>query len=416
MPKARAVNQESPAAGPVTVTVAAVQTPQPEKPKEPIEFWSYIQALTPQQWRDHTVYLYRTRPVVGINQREKYLCIYQQPFTIEDVKKTYGGEEFRAILNRYGKMIKETTFGVEAAPIYDRARETPSHGDASNAAMERTVDKLVDRADPRALVSNATDMLMSAHRTSLEMIQKTSNGEGSDMLKLVLAMMQNQTTLMTTLITAMIKQPAHEPAPADPTRQLESMMTIFGRLKEFAGDNAGGRTSVWETIGEKAVDKLPEILGGIKQIWQQRTEFERARRVPAPVQAQPAAAPVPAPIQAAVPQQPAPAAAEHPPMPVMSENEVFEKLAARRVVQLIFSGAPGDVIVQFIRGANEKLYDIMLEANAEQLKAAMGMDPILAQALQYPQLDELLKEIAEVCAEDKADMIAAEHEEAGVTV
>ena len=406
MPRASRTTQTE-ASGPVTITV---QQPGPSAPpekekREELDFWSYLRALTPQQWRDHSVYLYRTRPVVGLNQREKYLAVYQQPFTIEDVKKTYGGEEFRAILNSDGHILKQISFGVEAAPIYDTSRETPGRAEERSAAAERIADKMIDRMDPRQVISNTTDMLMQAHRASLEMVKTPAeNGGGGEAIKLMIAMMQSQTQIITTLITAALRDRAPETAAAnDPMKQLDIFMGLFDKMKDFAG--GGGKTSVWETLAQTAVEKAPEIIksvqSGVREIGSQRIALEQARRGEMPIV--PPSAPPAAP--AAIPAQGVPPQAPPPVMPQITEDEAFEKLGTRHLVKMIYNGEDVDTIMEFLRGMNREMYNAVLDLDANGLRMVLGADQILAQALQYPQLEELIAAIVEYSAEVKAEIL-----------
>lgn len=420
MPRARTVAAEQPSQPPPVVihqTMTAAPPPPEKEKREEVDFWSYLRGIAPAQWREYTVYLYRTRPIVGINQREKYLAIYQQPFTVEDVKKTYGGEEFRAILNRGGSMIKQVVFAIEAAPIYDNARETPRHADATAALNERLVDKVLNsgaNSNPstNAAVEQVVDMMGKGFDAAIERIGKAgvgSDGGASDSMKLVLAMMQSQTQIVTTLIASLVKDRAQTAPAADPKSALKDSIELFTALREFAGENGGGkRGGFWENLAERAVDKAPELIrevrSGVSEIGQQRLAIEHARRgVSAPPQPQVApanTAPPPESLPANHPAHPQPFQAA--PQPQISEDEAFERLSARHIVKLIFAGEPADVVMQFLAGANRKMYEAVLDLDQQGLRMVITADPILSQLLQYPQLDVVLDEIVQYAAEEKA--------------
>lgn len=421
MPRAKSV-----AADPASPVVINVQQPQQTEEREKesrklddVDFWTYMRGLSPQQWRDHTLYLYRTKPVVGVNQREKYLAVYQQPFTIDDIKKAYGGEEFHAILNCGNRIVKHSTFAIEAAPIYDAARETPRQADANAAMVERLVDRTLNaqaHAHSSAAVDEVVDMMSKGFDATLERIGKTASGaDGGDTMKLVLAMMQSQTQVMTTLIASLVKD---RTAGADPKSTLKDTLELFAALKEFAGENGGGRRgSFFENLAERAVDKAPELIreirGGVESIGRQRMELERVRQGGPGTAAPPAAPPVMAGPPAPAPAAPAPYVANPAPAPPqISENEAFEQLSARHIVKLIFAGEPVDLVMQFLRGANQKMYNSVLELNAQELRAVITADPILAQLLQYPELDAVLEEIVQYSGEEKAAMQAESDQQA----
>jgi hypothetical protein len=424
MPRAKseaAEQQVTPVIINQTVQPPAAQQEKERDKFDDVDFWTYIRNLSPQQWREHTCYLYRTKPAVGINQREKYLCIYQNAFTVDDIKKIYGGEEFHAILNRGNKAVKHQVFAIEAAPIYDTVRESPRQSDANAAITERLVSKALDasaNANPatNAALEQVVEIMGKGFDAALARVNgaagEKGDSEGGGAMKLVLAMMQSQTQILTTLIASMVKTQA-APAATDPSATLKTSLELFSALKDFAFDNGGGkRSSLWENLAERAIDKAPELIrevrGGVESIGRQRLELEHARRSgPTPVApgAQQPAAMQPNP-------QPAPQIAAQPAPPQVTEDEAFERLAARHIVKMIYAGEPADMVMLFLRGANRKTFEMVMELNAAQLREVISADPILSQLLQYPELDAVIADITQFSAEEKAAALAEQDTEA----
>ena len=171
------------------------------------------------------------------------------------------------------------------------------------------------------------------------------------------------------------------------------------------GLGGGGKTSVWETLAQTAVEKAPEIIksvqSGVREIGSQRIALEQARRGEMPIV--PPSAPPAAP--AAIPAQGVPPQAPPPVMPQITEDEAFEKLGTRHLVKMIYNGEDVDTIMEFLRGMNREMYNAVLDLDANGLRMVLGADQILAQALQYPQLEELLAAIVEYSAEVKAEIL-----------
>src|SRR5260370_33548646 len=84
-----------------------------------------MRSLTPEDWKDHIVYLTRERPkthmhvVVGC-----YLTKIIEPFELDDIKDAYGGYEFSYIMKRGRDAIYNGRFTVEAPPKLDGQRES----------------------------------------------------------------------------------------------------------------------------------------------------------------------------------------------------------------------------------------------------------------------------------------------------
>lgn len=154
-------------------TAAPPETKLETAPKPKTDFFTQLRELSPQDWTRHMVYLYRTKPLVGMKVKEKYLDVFAQPFTIEEVKAKYGGEEFKVMLTRDGKMTATEEFAIEAPPKYDMIRENPMGGNgqapsSAAAAGEEVTRKITDQFLEERRGEN--EMLTEAHRKSLEIV------------------------------------------------------------------------------------------------------------------------------------------------------------------------------------------------------------------------------------------------------
>lgn len=447
MPRAAAAMPETP-----TITINQTVQPKEETPPEKEktkgrpELWTYMASLSPADWRRHVAYLYRTRPIVGINQREKYLAVLSEPFTIEDVKHKYGGEEFRVMLIRDGKPMGDYVFGIEAAPKYDLSREVPSRESHDNSVVQTLVEKLTEKnenSNVEGAVQRSMDIMGNAFDSAVKRIA-TSGGDKGNLLETITALKelgligqpapQGNSILETIKVLGALGLIKTEPA--DPMKNLESTLAIFARMQEFSG--GGGKTD-WKTeLGSKLLEKAPQLIDGISNIGKQRVSFENARReriqaaeqaartiqnaggpaavaaqvnvqAPAPSAAAPSAPAVSAPISTvAMPDGNAPAPAH---------SVTFAQLGYQRLVQMVYSGENGGACLDFLYGLDPQAWEFIVGCDEAGIRAALASDPLLARILEYPNVNEFIAQMLEYSAEVVADnaQAAAAGEAAPVT-
>lgn len=290
MPRAKEVTPS------VVINTGAPPETKPEiQPKAKIDFWTQLRELSPQDWTRHLIYLYRTKPLVGMKVKEKYLDVFAQPFTIEDVKVKYGGEEFKAMLTRDGKMTATEEFAIEAPPKFDLSRENPM-GDGARpaaAAPDSTKEKIVDQFLVERRSEN--DMLAEAHRRSLDIVtdgfktvqaqaaRTESNGGDSQLINTIRVLKE----------LGLVGAP-----PPDPFASMMKMMEfaktmgfvggggnaltglkdqieLIKSLADAVGSGGGGKTDVWGTLAGKVpeiIDGLGNIVGRVKDVQTEATK------------------------------------------------------------------------------------------------------------------------------------------------
>jgi pyruvate/2-oxoglutarate dehydrogenase complex dihydrolipoamide acyltransferase (E2) component len=413
--------------GPIVTTTLQMpenqegSAPQSGAEKESVPFWQRLAQISEKDWKERcTLWIYRIGPKVGVVPGAKgYLDVLGGAITPDYIKQRWGGGTFRVMLNYDNRMKACHDEDIAGEPRYDLSKEIPPQQSTPKNEDSSSVRTLLEKLpDTKQVLADSMDMMNTAYKTSLENIAQAraangGDGGGSDMMKLMLAMMNGQTQILTTLIAAVVKQPSPA-APVDPSATLKTSLELFSALKDFASDNGGGkRASLWENLAERAIDKAPEFIrevrGGVESIGRQRLELEHARRG-APGPPMPAAVPAaatgqpPAPLAVAPPPQPAP--------PQVTEDEAFERLAARHIVKMIYAGEPADMVMLFLRGANRKTFEMVMELNAAQLREVISADPILSQLLQYPELDAVIADITQFSAEEKAAALAEQDTEA----
>src|SRR5690348_3921919 len=259
-----------------------------EKAKKPkLDFWPYIASLSPNDWRDTIVYLYRDKPVVGFKQKETYLDVLSAPFTIEDIKQRFGGEEFHAMLVKNGKVLHTEHFAIEASPKFDAAREIPGT-DATNAALvDRLLDKLDEREDNPAssllttAMTKSQDMMAQAFETALAKVAGASAGGGSDLIKTIQVLKeldligQRENSMVETIRT--LKELGL--IGGAQTNQIEMFRSMLGVMKELSGElNENSHPGNWKTrLVDKAVEAAPTLIGQVSSMFDKQAAIERER-------------------------------------------------------------------------------------------------------------------------------------------
>jgi hypothetical protein len=464
MPKVR----NAPAVDTPQVVINTTLPPQaeetPEKKEKP-NFWNYIAQLSPAEWNHHTIYLYRTKPLTGMKAKERYLDVFAQPFTVDDIRKRFGGEEFRAMLVRENKIVANEEFAIEAPPKYDMTREVPlGNTAAQTAASDAVTQKVVDQFLGERRGEN--DMFGEAHRKSLDILAdgyrqavaavaeapKPNGGTNSDDLfkALILKMLDRNPMkeMMEALAFAremgLIPKAGEAVSSVTALSQLKDVVSI---VKDLGGEMGmgGGRRSggIAEVIMDKApelIEKGVEALGKYAEIKQRDNEALQIkanaatsiaainRGAPPPAQPQiPTAMPSGIPQPQITPVAPSinsgrnagaggldlePIAPGAPPVGtgitaeevVHAENILYNFLRGR-VVQLIALGRDGAEVVEFVENYDENTFKLLENANPEALEKFFSEDPILRTAMALPRWPQFF---AEACADLYEETVAAE--------
>jgi hypothetical protein len=448
-----------PVASPSVVTTTVTLPPKDEKTaaeKPRLDFWSQIAASSPQDWGSRqVVYLYRTRPVVGMSTREKYLDVLSKPFTIEDIRARFGGEEFKAMLIRDGKCVQTEVFAIEAAPKFD-PRETPGSGAAQAGALERVMEKLIDREREASEGENLTnkaaeqaiDLVTKGYETVLTKTAShgSSNGQSNDndLVKVLLLKLLDRNPMKEMLegiqaAQAMGLIPKAGEA-TSPVSVLGQVKEVLGLVKELGGEFGGPRRGgggIAEVIMDKAPDLLEKVVEGLGKYSEVKARENEALQIKANAATRIAAINrgAQAPAQPEIPQAmpggaPRAAMAANPglgigetsganggagsldlePVGTMSaatsptrpfnpqtgtvpEAEAFLfNYFKSRVVQLIAEGANGEDMVQFAQDFDPRIFTVLESADAEGLRKFFAEDPILRSALALPRWAEFFAE------------------------
>lgn len=431
---------------------ATEKPPAPEKP----DFFTYMNSLTPEEWKNHIVYLTRENPKTSINGLGGYLTKLQQTFDIEDIKNAYGGYEFSYIMKKGNEVAYSGRFRVESAPKYDPAREqTPA---AANGAAKTDLDgnilKVLEQQNERLYqvltqlqgakgenpaIGSAIDILTTAYKTGMTTLREngvTNAGtqNAGQQLEQILSIaeriasirgggnsnsLDGLVTLLTTL--GVIQKP----------KTLAEQLTDVKLLQELI-TGGGDEPKDWKAMLVKMVgEKAPEILDVLRQNAANTAAAVNARRAPVPANGQrlhtvpmnqpeipPAAAPV-----AAQPQQtevrrsgsfevvsrddaPAAPAADGfvaPPGPAPAPGSQEEYDAAMKIhcVNMMRMGASGSTIAGFLEDIKPELAKDLVQYSEQMITSYFAQDPILKLMTEDPRWLEVLREAREFLAEEE---------------
>jgi hypothetical protein len=420
-----------------------------EKPlgEEKPDFWSFMQRLTPEQWKNHIVYVTRENPKTSINGVGGYLTKLQQAFDIEDIKVAFGGYEFSYIMKKGNDdIIYSGRFRIEAPPKYDPARELATAAPVAAAAgvtvggdlmkiLEQQNQRLYEvlttlqgrEGDPA--VSGAIDILTSAYKKGLDAVatQQPVGDNATKQLDDVLAIAErivsvrgggNGNGLTETIALLSSLGVLNKP------KTLAEQLTEAKTLVDLLGGGGEGNPKDWKAMGVKAlVDHLPEILDALKTSTSGTISAARAR-MPAPA-AQPAArGPAPATRQPPAPAPPAPAihvtgglqvvprdsgdtaaAAAVPventaPAGTPETQEQYDAAMKIQMVNMMRMGASGGAIASFLEDVKPEMAKDLTKYDSTTITNFFRQDEVLRLMVEDPRWNEVLADAKEYLSEE----------------
>jgi hypothetical protein len=453
MPRAVS-NRNKPSVITQTLEIPATQTSEevPPSEKRP-DFWSYMQSLTPEQWKEHIVYLTREKPKTHMNGVVGgYLAKIVEPFDQDDIKTAYGGYEFSYIMKRGREAIYSGRFAVEAEPRLDKDRELPTPNDATPAGFAGQFIAMLRQELERSrgngndsTTAKAVEMLSAASDKATELILKqvpdASNPATAlkDLVAVIkdLGILGGQTAAAPSIIDTIktLKELGLIGQQFDPMKNLDTMLSLFDKLDGLRGGGGGRRGNWKDSLVDKGLELVPQVLDTFRETREANVNIarERARAAEhlARVQPPPGRPAVPsvmtprgaAPAPGAGAEPPGPSVsglrtvpldrAGEPPAPATAPAEVmfetidrnstaFTNFIKQTIVDMINRGDHGEQIVDFLDGAKPGFSNTLVQYTPDQLAAYFAMDPILCAAVAHPNWSEVLDEARNyILAEDE---------------
>lgn len=313
--------------------------------------------------------------------------------------------------------------------------------EASSAALEVVKQQAAGSGDSEKMITQFT-ALANAMKAIMP-APAVAGGSNGNLIETIRALKE----------LGLISTPAAATAAADPLANFERMFTVFDRMNEFRGEGGSGRGGGgWKDgLLNMARENLPKVLDIVKTAQQRQgltpspgvagarwnpresgwgvppaqfdgpTPAMPGATIEQPGTASPAPNVAPAPqggpdgllptvplangADGRFPQTPfmggdQPSSA--PPAGMMAESQYNETLK-RHIVEMIYMGASGGTIVDYIEGLQPAMLTTIEMASNEQIKQTFALDPILAVAVENPRFDQVLAEVRGAIADIKAD-------------
>jgi hypothetical protein len=408
---------------------ASVESSSPS----PKNFWEEQEVLNTAEGKDYVIYLYRLQPAtLG---HKGYIAKFSTPVTQEEIKETFGGYEYRISLHKGAKWICQDVFSISAPPKAIGSADpamfasNPGAGGADATAQVSQVLQFVNQRLDKERLEKAND---PAYLASLDLVRESAkqaitaaysvnrNPAAEQIQGNMMQMMMTMLSTMTNTLLQRSLQPPEKTAVSG-MREIIDLMGIMG-MKVGAG--GGARPDAITLIGEKLIDIAPQILEKGAMFMERYQAIARERTVQAQYQfntaqvmrgQQPANPPPMQPMATAASQPTAPPQAQPaqgnaglntvpfpeagiPPSQAPATGAAIEfdaDMIKRRVVELIARGASGDMLMAFISGVNETFAITMQQSSEDLIRSFFAMDPILKQAMQFPNFDQCLSEAIE---------------------
>lgn len=398
-------------------------------------FWEQVYAVPEQDWwsgvhgeKGARVYLYYDEPGA------RYLAVVREPFDIEWVRAEYGGGAYKAMLMDVSNRLQaQTRFRIDGDP-----RKKPPQSVGVQPA-------------PLDFQTQVLQILQEGQRRTEAMMERLIERDRSSSGSVA---QQAQMEILPTVVGGVVKMFENLiPKPSNPLddllkyKELLGSQDIFSQLARFkelgliGGGAAGDLLSQLDVVskvaerlnitgggsgkslGEALIDKAPEVLKLLKdgiteyrmleeKKLQTAQEWVRLQRgqpspviTPAPSAPGPRVAQPPAAAPAAPPAPPAQPLQVEPITPGAAAAEAMEQQLNQlkaAIVQAIANGTSGADLFGFLKvQAPAFLNELCVfdgqkvtgVVSVDQLAQFCASDPVLKQAVQYPNFHQVLKEL-----------------------
>lgn len=444
----------APAVGPVVEKVTRTRTiPANEAAKDGKvpDFWDYIESLTPEQWQDHVVYLYREEPKVSNYGGTAYLDKFSGYIDVRPgvqvpmeergmieaaIKEKFGGKAFRLICKKGRERITEGKCVNEAPPKYPDMQTQHFAGPLPNAASDantiaaKAIDTVANH--PQEALRIAQESL----RTTAEIISRLGHQVGAPATPATSTESDLDRAFKAAMITRMT---------ADPVESFLRMREVFtppqnSMMEKFIGiamermlnpaPVVSGRTTLLD-LGREA---LPVLAGTVREAmtnWRMGVEAQRdAIAMQRGMNPGPAVSVAPAAASSGQPLPPAASAETQPPPAVqpqhnnpgapVSNDPPFEWLEMKIVEifkdQEYTVDQAVDETLAFLYRAHPAVVALLLDPPKLDARLAPGEQgllqlfqnrPILQQVQVGPRLTEFIKKFIAAAKEAEAGRIGA---------
>jgi hypothetical protein len=377
-----------------------------ERPEDGLDALEYMEAIAPEDWHLHMVYLYRMSPAAPNGQRT-YLEKLATPFDQEYLRQKYGGGMFRIFVKKGTERVKDSLVSVEGSPKFivaegghasaapDATAVTSEGAQVAREVMQLLREELAKSRGGANLetiaITNALDIQKSAFLGGIETIKQSiiaGGGHAQD------PMAEITKQFMSTAITKMLN-------PSDPIETFGKMAEAMRSLNMGGG---GGRGD----LGSAIVQALPAVAGHIRDgLREWRVGMETQARIinaqrggtTVEVPASPVAAESLTPHHA---EESAASATAAPASVAGSGGRPSDEWIKQRIVNMFVNNLPGDVVGVWLENTAPEILDHLAQYTPEQLiPGLIAKDPILSVITRDTRLPKFLGELLEYANEQE---------------
>lgn len=358
----------------------------PRSERAHVDPWSYMERTKPEQWGPgrHLAYLYRMRD----GQKDgSYIECFEQPFTMEDVRKTFGGGHFRLMLKNGSEYLATENFEIEGN---SRIRTdttapagTPIVPDGVNsqlvALFERLIERIAEKKTENPLVQAAAGDALAIQKegfiNAMATMRETFTRPSADPMM----------DLFKPIIVGMMTKMLEPQAPVNALTQVQQMAELIKAVQTMNPAAVAGGAADWRSL---AVSVLPQVIQSVERTSANYLHaMQISKGMPTRPVAHAPATPLPA---AAAPVNPPPAAAPagNPGEPNM--EQAFTAVSLLGIVNIL-----NDETLS-VKDAAEKALDVLDCINPAfvQQIVAVGASQATSYVLQHPALTAKARERA----------------------
>lgn len=260
-------------AEPSTKTIITRQTVPLDAPRERTtpEFWTYVEALVPEDWDEHSVYIYRTDPrsstygegnsalekVVGqIEVKPGQFVPFNNREDVElAIKEKWGGRAFRLILKRRSERVTEGKIVNDAGPKYpDQQNQNQIPGGPMIAPMTEAGSAADVAKTAMSTIANqdraAIEVAMSALRGSADIVSRLAAAPAAP----IAAAPTETDQLMRQAMVALLNKALNPPDP------LELLTRILPLIAHGNGNGNGNGTPAHGSAMDRLLDVAVERI------------------------------------------------------------------------------------------------------------------------------------------------------------
>lgn len=406
-----------------------------------MDLWEFMRRLNEEQWDHYIGYLYRTAPKKMATDKAKYLMVFTNPVTIEEIQQKYGGKKFtihfnRKVGTRQQSVYPPVQFDIEAEPIWHDgeaplepgAKQAAGAAEAGTTQLMGLFEKLLgdvlkqrDQATQDGKGFNVGDAFKEALATqkdsaaqAIAFVREQQAGKDNGMVDLVTKMMEKfmekkESPLESKLLDKLLDRAFGDGEKEDPFEKMTSMLDFADRIR---GENpkGGGRSSGtnWVDIAGKLIDQLPGMLQNAKELIQTAAQARGIQAPGAPGGARPALIAGPtlhppgvagatAPPNGAPPPGAAPGAPAGPMTEQQAESIVVARIKQVIVEKLFESTTQAEAEENGMVAAElaDAMHPGFAEHLAEVLKtdySQLAGDPVLSRAAGHPNVIQFCKQ------------------------